>query len=167
MSREIRRVPLDWVHPRRADGHRYIGQTEVAYQPMVDEPYRAAIEGWISDYRRWESGDDPDRAEHPDLEYWDWAGGPPDPAYHRPDWDPATMTAYQVYETVSEGTPISPVLIDRAALIDWLVNDGSGMGIGGEVYQMDPAQAERFANHAWAPSMVMDHHGLRAGVEAI
>jgi hypothetical protein len=58
-----------------------------------------------------------------------WEGGPPRPDSYRPAFESAP-TAFQVYETVSEGTPISPVFETRDELIDWLVNDGAGMGIG-------------------------------------
>jgi hypothetical protein len=51
----------------------------------------------------------------------DW--GPPDPAYYRP-WKDDEATWYQVWETESEGTPISPPFATREELVEYLVNNG-------------------------------------------
>ncbi len=131
MSREVRRVRPDWEHPHRINP--YIGGDE--FRPLFDD-YADAAASFEAD---------------PD----DWDGEAPDPARYMPAWAPEEATAYQVYESVSEGTPISPVLPDREALIEWLVNDGSGLGIGGRKMPLTREQAERFAGSGYAPSMVM------------
>jgi hypothetical protein len=157
MSRAIRRVPPDWEHPRNEEGR---------YKPLLDRDYEAAAEAWLAECIQWTKG------EHPDQQstyaagvryFWDWEGRPPSREYHRPKWE-SEPTAYQVYETVSEGTPISPVFPTRDALIDWLVNDGSGMGIGGTRQPMNRAAAERFAEAAWAPSMIDLGSGVESGL---
>ena len=136
MSREIRRVPQDWQHPRRANGQ---------YEPLHDGYCRA-----VASFK-----DDPD----------DW-DDEPDPNDYMPEFG-ESATAYQVYETVSEGTPVSPVLPNRDRLRDWLMNDGSGLGIGGRRMPLTRAQAESFMENAYAPSMVYSAAtGLVSGLEA-
>jgi hypothetical protein len=63
-------------------------------------------------------------------------------------WTPEEATAYQVYETVSEGTPISPVFKTEDDLRDWLITEG-----------YEPAAAERFISGRWAPSGVLTGDG--------
>ncbi len=58
--------------------------------------------------------------------------------------EPPEGDGWQVWETVSEGSPISPVFSDSYLLIDWLKEQG---------YSRDAARA--FVERQWAPSMVM------------
>lgn len=160
MGREIRKVPPEWQHPKDARGN---------YEPLLDRSFDEAIDEWIEARRKWRAGEDPKRAEHEaqvghPVAYQEWSDGPPSPEYHRPGWPEESRTAFQVYETVSEGTPISPVFLTKDELIQWLVNDGSGMGIGGARQRMSRQAAERFVEAAWAPSMIFDAgHGVRSG----
>lgn len=171
MSREVRRVPPDWEHPRMKNGFRYYGHTEVALQPMFDESYRAAKERYDAGLLRWKQGEDPGQQRRglpkTEAEYRDYHGGPGDRNYYRPDWPEESRTAYQVYETVTEGTPISPVFADREDLIAWLGQPQALMGIGRPV-AMDRAQAERFIEHGSVGSMVWTAEtGLISGSEAV
>jgi hypothetical protein len=67
------------------------------------------------------------------------------------NWEPSEPPSgegWQVWETVSEGSPITPVFATREALIDYLVNGGDG-GWSREA-------AENFVKEdGWAPSMIM------------
>jgi hypothetical protein len=61
-------------------------------------------------------------------------------------WEPTEPPAgdgWQVWETVTEGSPISPVFASDAGLIAWLVGQG---------YSLESATA--FAKSGWVPSMV-------------
>lgn len=156
MGREIRRVPPDWKHPKDT------GYRQKGFLPMHDSPFDPAMDKWIEARRKWNADEDPDRDKHP-MAYHEWAGGPPNPEYYRPAWQEETRTAYQVYETVSEGTPVSPVFATKDELIQWLVNDGRGMGIGGKQQKLSREAAERFVEAAWAPSMVVDASGIHEG----
>jgi hypothetical protein len=49
------------------------------------------------------------------------AGGHLEPLYYA---DPATLTSYQVYENVSEGSPVSPVFDTTEDLLRWLEQEG-------------------------------------------
>ena len=137
MSREIRRVSLDWEHPRNSRG----------FVPLFD--------GWAEAMESF--GKDPK----------DWDGEAPNPEKYMPDFG-ERATAYQVYESVSEGTPISPVFATKDALLDWLMNDGSGLGIGGRRMPLTRTQAESFAESGSAPSMIYSAStGLVSGLELV
>lgn len=45
------------------------------------------------------------------------------PLEHMPDWSPEDRTHYQMYETCSEGTPISPVMETPEKLARWLADN--------------------------------------------
>lgn len=81
------------------------------------------------------------RAKYPDLAaepkyapdspltaFVEWHGEAPDPEYYRPRWTADEATHYQLYETVSEGTPLSPPFASKAELVEYLVERGDGWG---------------------------------------
>ena len=59
-------------------------------------------------------------------------------------------TCYQMYETVSEGTPVTPVFETEDELVDYLVNVGT---FWNQKYSREAAEA--FVKTGWAPSFVM------------
>lgn len=65
--------------------------------------------------------------------------------------EPPTGEGWQLWETVSEGSPISPVFAEKTGLVDWLCSDAYRIGIS---TPMEREQAERFVDAGWAPSMV-------------
>jgi hypothetical protein len=146
MGREIRRVPPDWKHPLLADQTRYLslngwdwtGQGR-HFQPMYDEDYESAIQQWWDERQQWKAGTHQYQSEGT---YEAFAGRSPDPDYYRPAWADEECTHFQVYETVSEGTPVSPVFASREEIATWLVNE---KGYSREA-------AEGFAETGWAPS---------------
>jgi hypothetical protein len=148
MGREIRRVPPDWQHPRGDKGR--------DYRPLYDRSFTEDARAWLDHAIAWDNGTHEDAAEekgeHPF--WWQWDGDPPDPAYYRPDWPEDSATAFQVYETVSEGTPVTPVFASKAELVAYLVANGDfwdqERGDGGWAREA----AERFVEREWAPSLV-------------
>ena len=66
--------------------------------------------------------------------------------------EPPTGEGWQVWETVSEGSPISPVFKIREELIDWLCSPAYTWGAS---QPMNRASAEAFVKDAWAPSFIM------------
>jgi len=52
--------------------------------------------------------------------FGEWHGEKHAPEEHMPDWPAEERTHYQMYETCSEGTPISPVMETPDALARWL-----------------------------------------------
>lgn len=158
MGREIRRVPPNWQHPKKT---RYdvMQRREVeGYQPLYDEPFGPAMREWIKGWEAWERGERPpyfDASTHGHMQYWEYDCGPPDPRYYRPDWPEGAATWWQAYETVSEGTPVTPPFATQAELVDYLVANGDEWdqkrGNGG----WSREAAESFVGAGWAPSMVI------------
>lgn len=74
--------------------------------------------------------------------------------------EPPAGDGWQVWETVSEGSPISPVFADREGLVDWLCSPAYTWGVS---TPMSREQAARFVESAWAPSLVATSAGVVAG----
>lgn len=118
MGREIRRVPLGWQHPKNERGH---------YQPMRDETFDEAFARWEQARQDWVNDKDGERTRIFDT-YYDgkevafekWHGRSPDPDYYRPAWPDDAVLGFCMYETVSEGTPVSPVFATLQEMEDWL-----------------------------------------------
>lgn len=93
MGRAVRRVPADWEHPRNERGHYIPMHTKFLY---TDDEIKEGIEdGWL----------DADKPNYGiDL---------------MPTWTPEEATQYQLYETTSEGTPISPIFDNLDDLCEW------------------------------------------------
>ncbi len=123
MGREVRRVPANWVHPKIDRGNGRLG-----YQPMHDRSYAVDAAEWKEALAAWERGER--REENRHLEYWEYEGGPPDRAYYRPEWTEEERTHFQMYETTSEGTPISPVMATPESLARWLVDNNASAFAG-------------------------------------
>ena len=112
MGRETRMVPPDWVHPDRKslfDGSRLAHDTEE----------------WDENEALWSKGEFPDYvcAESQKLSYAEWAGDRPDPDDYMPVWTKAEATHIMMYETCSEGSPVSPAFEDPNELARWLANN--------------------------------------------
>lgn len=68
------------------------------------------------------------------------------------DHEPPTGEGWQVWETVSEGSPISPVFPDREGLIGWLMSPAYNWGTSKPLTR---EQAENFTKSAWAPTLIV------------
>lgn len=127
MGREVRRVPKDWQHPRRPNGR---------LQPLYDEDIETASSRWKTGFASWELRDAAyfefdDAGQFDEFgEYWQYVGEPPVRHFCRPKWSDADRTHFQMYENVSEGTPISPVMESPEALARWLTDNGANAGVG-------------------------------------
>lgn len=69
--------------------------------------------------------------------------------------EPPTGEGWQVWETVSEGSPVSPVFATDTALIAWLVSEG-----------YNEIAARRFTEQGWAMSMAVVVNSDGSGVYA-
>lgn len=165
MGREIRRVPPNWEHPQSEKtffkpGFGYV--TETRYSPMHDQDFNEAMTEWIAGAELWlkgeheyQGGDEP-RTYAGFAEFW---SHPPDPEYCRPVFE-VEPTWFQVYETVSEGTPVSPPFETPEELARYLSENGDfweqsraseGSGWGKPTYE----QALAFVTDGCAPSMMV------------
>jgi len=148
MGREIRRVAPNWKHPKDAARN---------FIPMYDKSFREGVEDWKAGYASWERGERPDYCSEgsQSLEFWEWEGPPPDREMYRPDWTDEP-TWFQVYETVSEGTPVTPPFPTEKELIDYLVTHGD-FWCQSRPNENPPSHeaATAFVTQGWAPSMVI------------
>lgn len=162
MGREIRMVPPNWEHPRwtaddTSDRHR-IGKI----RPTYDQDYESAAKEWLAELAAFKP------TEYANY-YWEWAGGPPDETAYRPAFT-EEPTWFQVYETVSEGTPVTPPFATQDELIDYLVNVGE---MAGTQYarKFSRESATKFVKGSgYAPSMIVMHGPegttIREGIDA-
>jgi hypothetical protein len=82
-------------------------------------------------------------------------------------YDPADATWYQVFQTVSEGSPTTPPFATLEELTTYLADHGDGVDQFGTAYDgptfgrpREPqpwgrARAEAFVGQGWAPSIVV------------
>jgi hypothetical protein len=78
------------------------------------------------------------------------------------DIEPPKGTAWQLWETVSEGSPITPPFPAPEELIKHLVNKGDAWG-----HKWTRSQAEAMVAEKWAPSMVMSGGRLMQSHQAV
>lgn len=151
MGREIRKVPPHWNHPTSFDSY---GREQL--QPMFDQDFAAAAAEWKTEFAKWESGERPTYCDGDDakLEYWEWENPPPDRAYYR-TWSDDEATWFQVWETVSEGTPVSPPFATEEELIAYLATHGDFWDQKRGAPAWGREAAERFVRSKWAPSLIV------------
>lgn len=169
----------NWEHPKKEKYNYRYGRDEMVYQPMRDNAFVEAMDQWIAEYTLWKDGKHPDQLSGAAKEYSEfaeWDGGPPDFEYYRPNWKPEEMTWFQVYETVSEGTPVTPPFETREELVEYLVANGDFWDQkrrekGCTVIDCSPwarKSAEKFVfGDGWAHGVVVVNGQITRGVDAI
>jgi hypothetical protein len=141
MGREVRRVPKDWKHP-------VYDRDTAPYQTLIGK-HRALFSGfdpeeqvaWDEGARKWAEGLRPDgdewvRYEERPLidrgrhDTWEnWTGARPNRSDFMPTWNEEELTHLMMYETTTEGTPISPAFETGRELARWLAdNNASSFG---------------------------------------
>lgn len=168
MGREVRMVPEGWEHPKTAEGH---------YRPLLTN-FSKRLAEWDEASAQWEKGFMRCWVSNPFREFW----GPRDPKYaaltyeeydsprpnpsdYMPDWPDDVRTHYMMYETCSEGTPISPAFETPEQLASWLwVNEASAFGHMKATYDEWLAVIKRggeVISAVWSPE-----RGMESGVSA-
>ena len=121
MGREVRRVPENWEHPKEEDGK---------YKPLNPaESFDVHMEDWRYEKQvANEEGHTPEYIEQikPDREN-----------NYMPEWSDGEATHYQMYETTSEGKPISPVMESPEKLASWLTENKASAFAGQEATYED------------------------------
>jgi hypothetical protein len=166
MGREIRKVKPDWEHPKKEEYNYRLQKYEERHHPLYDGSYEEAAKSWLDDLALWlksehEAQLDPD-ASGKDYEptitrFTQYNGGFPDIEYYRPAWTEEEMTAFQIYETVSEGTPVSPVFTSKEDMKNWLIEQG-----------FSEKAAVNFCEGGWAPSFSFSpEEGIKENIEIL
>lgn len=142
MGREIRKVPKGWEHPKNDKGR---------FRPAYDKFYIDALEEWIKEHRLWQDGKHPDQIETPEstgryLYYSQWSGNPPKiEDYLHQKWTEEEAVCFQVYENVTEGTPVSPVFDSLQEVESWLIGS----------YNYTPEAAAALCESGWQVSFTI------------
>ena len=114
---------------------------------MHDKTYASACAEWKRDFASWEAGTH--SSWRAGLEYWEYAGTPYEAEWYRP-WQDDEATWWQLWETVTEGTPVSPPFETRAELVEYLATYGDFWDNDGRGKE----RAGAFAEAGYAPSMM-------------
>jgi len=155
MGREIRMVPPNWEHPKRAYTDNYM--------PMHDRTFADALAEYIENYDAWKNKTHEDYDES--ISFGDYFGAI-GPDGYRPEFK-EEPTWYQVYETVSEGTPVTPPFETKEELVEYLVKKGtfwdqqrvrSGKQSNAG---WDRQGAKQFAEYEWAMSGMITSEGIK------
>jgi len=78
--------------------------------------------------------------------------------------EPPAGEGWQLWETVSEGSPVSPAFGSDEELARWLTTTEGGQAIGPPHQPLTIEQARGFIRAGWAPSFTEDAGGLHEGV---
>jgi len=184
MGIELRKVPADWKHPTDSDYSSRGRGSSLAYSAPRNEKWRCLHmeQSWAQASREWWRERikkvltvwltywpsvfglmEPPR----EIKYWSQEEAPddkPEHFYYRPNWRKRDLTHFQLYETVSEGTPISPVMPSLESLAEWCAAQSREVWVN---TRMDKAGWMRFfGSGGWAPSMVITpERGAESGAE--
>jgi len=133
MGREIKRVKLDFDWPINKIWAGYLMTT------CIDSCEDCKLAGDLMGYKRKDTGC---------------------PSY--PEFGPPSGDGYQLWETTTEGSPMSPVFKTHEELAEWLeANKASSFASMTCSYDQ---WLEFIKGPGWAPSMIMDKDGLHSGV---
>jgi hypothetical protein len=159
MSKEIRRVPPNWEHPKKSVWIAREQRSKDRYIPLYDNCVQEEFDQGLEEYKEWcESGMAKAMLEDPEFEYPNQPfrsfcyhmRSALDPGKYRPSWDEETATWYQVYESVSEGTLVTPPFKTQDGLINYLVANGDFWGDRWSV----EAATNLVKKDGWQPSAV-------------
>lgn len=158
MGREIRKVPANWQHPKNDIGR---------YTPLFDQNLEEAVEEWNKGRDLWDKGmHEAQTREKPTSceSYEEWAGSEPTAEAYR-QYEDEDCIWFQVYETVSKGTPVTPAFPTMQEVEDWLVEHGE---LEGTKYnrKFSRSAAHAFCRDGYAPTMVINNGSIHVGIES-
>lgn len=150
MGREIRLVPPNYQHTaRNQHGH---------FKSMFDKTFKQACDEWDAGEAEWLAGTSEESKKYKSKypHYADWNSARPDnPENYRP-WEDSEGTWFQVWETVSEGSPVTPAFATKEELVEYLVKHGDNLQdleFGTHYAKPWPRKAaEQFVQKEWAPT---------------
>lgn len=162
MGREVRRVPKDWQHPIDENGN---------CRPLHGRSYAKTVAAWDEGAAQWARGyrSDfnggwvPKDADHA-YSFEEWDGKRPVPEDYMPDWPESERTHLQMYETCTEGTPISPVMETAEELARWLADTGAS-AFGGMTASYEGWLATAQSEHGSVGIVIIPGVAMTSGVE--
>jgi len=143
MSRELRKVPENWEHPKDYKGDCV--------------PLNCGYRADLADFAK--------KIEELGLEEAiEYFGGAPLKDNYMPEWPEEEKTHFMMYETCSEGTPISPVFDNTDELAHWLADTkASAFGEMTATYEQWLATCKQGASIG---AVYTSETGFISGVEA-
>lgn len=146
MGREIRKVPPNWSHPRDHKGN-YISLLKGG-----NNQYESRLKEWKEDKANWSKEDI--------EEYGKFDENQPVKSNYT-DYNDVEPTWFQIYQTVSEGYPVSPPFETKAELVEYLITNGDfwdqNRGDGG----WERKYAEQFVERGFAFSGMFGESGSK------
>lgn len=166
MGREVRKVRPDWRHP--SDGFYHGG--EVRYLGKLSGSYEKAAAEYAEEAAKWEQGLEsdynggwkPKNSAYATESYADYAGEPPQYDDYMPNWTPEEATHFMMYETCSEGSPISPAFATPEELARWLADTGASSF--GDYTSTYDEWLRMITGDGWAVSAVITDGVIQSGV---
>lgn len=138
MGIAVRRVPSDWVHPKDENGRHVPLRNGLDFERRTRE--------WDEGAAKWQQGLRKDldtgdwvliEAHLRGMAYTECAGSRPDPHEFTPPWPAHQCTHWQMYEEVTEGTPISPACVSPEELARWMADHEPNAGVSTLVNYLD------------------------------
>lgn len=173
MSREVRMVPPGWQHPTEWGKDWRTGNPKLRFRPLFEGPYAECVEEWDREAAQWAKGLVTDHKggwvpkddKYADMPFDEWYGSRPRAEDYMPAFESGSATHLMMYETTSEGTPISPSFSTPEELARWLAeNNASAFGGEGATYE----QWLRVCKGGYAPSAVrINDWTLMSGVAGL
>jgi hypothetical protein len=163
MGREVRRVPENWEHPKDTNGH-YVPLFAYSYQEQLAKWAEAATKWAEGMYRHWD-GTWRQRGPEEQCSFEEWEENCPRPEQYMPEWTDKERTHYQMYETCTEGTPISPVCATPEELARWLA-DHAASAFADETATYEEWLAMITGSGSSVSAVSVDGKGLMSGVRA-
>lgn len=126
MSREVRKVAVDWQHPKLDDK---------LFVPLMDgAKYFTDLRLYEENSRMWERGmvRDPENKQEWITRgeagictscFYEYYGSQPKLEDYAPLWSPEEATHFMLYESITRGTPLSPAFATEEQLAVWCVEN--------------------------------------------
>jgi len=115
----------------------------------------------IEELLLWQKGRHPKQIKDPERTkccpyYWQWTDNPPDKEYYLEEFK-SKPTCFQIYETVSEGTPVSPVFETEKEMKKYLI----------DIMGHSEKAADNFIKSQWVPSGIFTiKTGYLSGIDS-
>ena len=151
MGREVRMVPKDWKHPKDENG---------IYIPMHDESFIERHARWVSEFNDWQIN------PQSDCIFSEWGGPEPTKESYIPDWPQEQRTHCMMYETCTEGTPISPAFETPEELARWL-SDNNASAFGNQTASYDAWLRVAKGGYACSAVLSLEAGIITSGVEGL
>jgi hypothetical protein len=161
MGIKVRMVPPDWVHPEDESLSEDFTQRHADWVETRDQFNNGMVRDWGSPLdKAWKPKD----ARNAGVSLEEWAGSEPIASEYMPEWPAEVATHFMMYETVTEGSPISPAFATPEELALWLVdNNASAFGREGATYEQWLSTILR----GFAPSAIITNNKIESGVAAL